>query len=60
MKQNKIGSLMTTEVVRAGYGTPFKEVVRLLGGRSVASGSPDRHAAPGGRPRRRMPVPQAG
>ncbi|GAA2655243.1 CBS domain-containing protein [Streptomyces vastus] len=31
MKHNKIGSVMTTEVVRATYGTPFKEVARLLG-----------------------------
>ncbi|MHC3469864.1 CBS domain-containing protein [Streptomyces sp. 7R007] len=31
MKHNKVGSVMTTEVVRAEYGTPFKEVARLLG-----------------------------
>lgn len=31
MKHNKVGSAMTTEVVRATYGTPFKEVARLLG-----------------------------
>ncbi|MET7690350.1 CBS domain-containing protein [Streptomyces sp. NPDC005483] len=31
MKHNKVGSVMTTEVVRAMYGTPFKEVARLLG-----------------------------
>jgi len=31
MKHNKVGSVMTTEVVRATYGTPFKEVARLLG-----------------------------
>lgn len=30
MKHNKVGSVMTTEVVRARYGTPFKEVARLL------------------------------
>ncbi|QTE01984.1 CBS domain-containing protein [Streptomyces cyanogenus] len=30
MKHNKIGSVMTTDVVRATYGTPFKEVARLL------------------------------
>ncbi|ANS70137.1 hypothetical protein SLINC_7913 [Streptomyces lincolnensis] len=30
MKHNKVGSVMTTEVVRATYGTPFKEVARLL------------------------------
>ncbi|WP_416956171.1 CBS domain-containing protein [Streptomyces sp. Agncl-13] len=31
MKHNKVGSVMTAEVVRATYGTPFKEVARLLG-----------------------------
>ncbi|MFF4505103.1 CBS domain-containing protein [Streptomyces sp. NPDC001401] len=31
MKHDKVGSVMTTEVVRAEYGTPFKEVARLLG-----------------------------
>ncbi|WP_320776396.1 CBS domain-containing protein, partial [Streptomyces sp. CRN 30] len=30
MKHDKIGSVMTTDVVRAAYGTPFKEVARLL------------------------------
>ncbi|WP_392959861.1 CBS domain-containing protein [Streptomyces sp. LN245] len=30
MKHNKVGSVMATEVVRALYGTPFKEVARLL------------------------------
>ncbi|MET8765731.1 CBS domain-containing protein [Streptomyces sp. NPDC004658] len=30
MKHNKVGSVMTTNVVRASYGTPFKEVARLL------------------------------
>lgn len=30
MKHNKVGSVMTTDVVRAAYGTPFKEVTRLL------------------------------
>ncbi|MFB7596160.1 CBS domain-containing protein [Streptomyces sp. NPDC056160] len=30
MKHNKIGSVMTDDVVRAEYGTPFKEVARLL------------------------------
>ncbi|MEU1464262.1 CBS domain-containing protein [Streptomyces sp. NPDC005727] len=30
MKHDKVGSVMTTEVVRAAYGTPFKEVARLL------------------------------
>ncbi|MGI5452076.1 CBS domain-containing protein [Streptomyces sp. CA-249302] len=31
MRHNKVGSVMTTEVVRAEYGTPFKEVARRLG-----------------------------
>ncbi|SBT93407.1 BON domain-containing protein [Streptomyces sp. DI166] len=31
MKHNKVGSVMSTDVVRAAYGTPFKEVARLLG-----------------------------
>ncbi|GGY15114.1 CBS domain-containing protein [Streptomyces djakartensis] len=30
MRHNKVGSVMTTDVVRVEYGTPFKEVVRLL------------------------------
>jgi len=30
MRQNKVGSVMTTDVVRAEYGTPFKEVARLI------------------------------
>ncbi|MFF7160190.1 CBS domain-containing protein [Streptomyces sp. NPDC008086] len=30
MKHNKVGSVMTMDVVRAGYATPFKEVARLL------------------------------
>ncbi|KOU61704.1 CBS domain protein [Streptomyces sp. MMG1533] len=30
MKHNKVGSVMTTDVVRAEYGTPFKEVARRL------------------------------
>ncbi|MFF5158173.1 CBS domain-containing protein [Streptomyces sp. NPDC000348] len=30
MRNTKVGSVMTTEVVRAEYGTPFKEVARLL------------------------------
>lgn len=30
MKHNKIGSVMTQDVVRAEYGTPFKEVARML------------------------------
>ncbi|GAA3842114.1 CBS domain-containing protein [Streptomyces phyllanthi] len=36
MKHNKVGSVMTPEVVRAGYGTPFKEVVRLLTDNSIS------------------------
>ncbi|MFF5470767.1 CBS domain-containing protein [Streptomyces achromogenes] len=30
MKHNTVGSVMTTDVVSASYGTPFKEVARLL------------------------------
>ncbi|MEU3250541.1 CBS domain-containing protein [Streptomyces sp. NPDC006997] len=30
MKHNKVGSVMTTDVVRAEYGTTFKNVARLL------------------------------
>jgi CBS-domain-containing membrane protein len=30
MKQSKVGAVMTEEVVHATYGTPFKEVARLL------------------------------
>ncbi|MEU1481958.1 CBS domain-containing protein [Streptomyces sp. NPDC001668] len=30
MKHDKVGSVMTSDVVRATYGTPFKEVARLL------------------------------
>ncbi|MGW0205458.1 CBS domain-containing protein [Streptomyces sp. NPDC003233] len=30
MKHDKVGSVMATDVVRASYGTPFKEVARLL------------------------------
>lgn len=36
MKHDKVGSVMTTEVVRATYGTPFKEVARLLGAHRVS------------------------
>ncbi|MEU6378721.1 CBS domain-containing protein [Streptomyces sp. NPDC046909] len=36
MKHNKVGSVMTTQVVRAGYGTPFKEVARLLGAHRIS------------------------
>ncbi|WP_406164731.1 CBS domain-containing protein [Streptomyces sp. NBC_00996] len=31
MKHNKVGSVMTMQVIRAEYGTPFKEVARRLG-----------------------------
>jgi len=31
MRHNKVGSVMTSDVVRAEYGTSFKEVARLLG-----------------------------
>ncbi|WP_306191495.1 MULTISPECIES: CBS domain-containing protein [unclassified Streptomyces] len=30
MQHDKIGSVMTAEVVRAEYGTPFKEIARML------------------------------
>ncbi|MEV6291428.1 CBS domain-containing protein [Streptomyces sp. NPDC051896] len=30
MKHDKVGSVMATDVVRASYGTPFKELARLL------------------------------
>ncbi|WP_217549764.1 CBS domain-containing protein [Streptomyces sp. GbtcB6] len=30
MRHNKVGSVMTTDVVHAAYSTPFKEVARLL------------------------------
>ncbi|MCX5367515.1 CBS domain-containing protein [Streptomyces sp. NBC_00124] len=30
MKHNKVGSVMTSDVVRAEYGTPFKKVAQLL------------------------------
>ncbi|AZQ39502.1 CBS domain-containing protein [Streptomyces cyaneochromogenes] len=36
MKHNKVGSVMTTEVVRAEYGTPFKEVARMLGDHRIS------------------------
>lgn len=36
MKHSKVGSVMTTDVVRATYGTPFKEVARLLGERRIS------------------------
>ncbi|CAM5484794.1 hypothetical protein SPURM210S_06689 [Streptomyces purpurascens] len=36
MKHSKVGALMTADVVRAEYGTPFKEVARLLGERRIS------------------------
>ncbi|MFI0960803.1 CBS domain-containing protein [Streptomyces sp. NPDC021080] len=36
MRYDKIGSVMTTDVVRAGYGTPFKEVARLLAAHRIS------------------------
>ncbi|MCK1823482.1 CBS domain-containing protein [Streptomyces sp. XM83C] len=36
MKHDKVGSVMTTDVVRATYGTPFKEVARLLAEHGVS------------------------
>ncbi|MFJ3714794.1 CBS domain-containing protein [Streptomyces sp. NPDC090057] len=36
MKRDEVGSVMTTEVVRAEYGTPFKEVARLLAAHGIS------------------------
>ncbi|GAA3207161.1 hypothetical protein GCM10020256_02660 [Streptomyces thermocoprophilus] len=36
MKHDKVGSVMTTDVVRATYGTPFKEVAQLLAEHGVS------------------------
>ncbi|MEU6378757.1 CBS domain-containing protein [Streptomyces sp. NPDC046909] len=36
MRQHTVGSVMTTQVVRAAYDTPFKEVARLLGDRRIS------------------------
>jgi CBS-domain-containing membrane protein len=36
MKHNKVGSVMTKDVVRAAYGTPFKEVTRLLSEHNIS------------------------
>jgi CBS domain-containing protein len=36
MKHNKVGSVMTAEVVRAEYTTSFKEVARLLADRRIS------------------------
>lgn len=36
MKVTRVGAVMTTDVVTAEYGTPFKEVVRRLGGHRIS------------------------
>ncbi|WP_340384406.1 CBS domain-containing protein [Streptomyces sp. SS7] len=36
MRHNRVGSVMTTDVVRAEYGTPFKEVARLLAAHRIS------------------------
>ncbi|MCX5001657.1 CBS domain-containing protein [Streptomyces sp. NBC_00638] len=36
MRHDKVGTVMTTDVVRAPYGTPFKEVARLLAGHRIS------------------------
>ncbi|MCW7943777.1 CBS domain protein [Streptomyces hygroscopicus] len=36
MKHNKVGSVMTSDVICAEYGTPFKEVARLLADRRIS------------------------
>jgi CBS domain-containing protein len=36
MKHNRAGSVMTTDVVRAEYGTPSKEVARLLAAHRIS------------------------
>ncbi|GGV32038.1 CBS domain-containing protein [Streptomyces spectabilis] len=36
MKHSKVGSVMTRDVVTAGYGTPFKEVARLLASHRIS------------------------
>ncbi|WP_327319538.1 CBS domain-containing protein [Streptomyces sp. NBC_01235] len=36
MRHHKVGSVMTTDVVRAEYGTPFKEVARLLAAHRIS------------------------
>lgn len=43
MRHDKVGSVMTTDVVRAEYATPFKELARRL------RGPPDQRTAGGGR-----------
>ncbi|MGW3658273.1 CBS domain-containing protein [Streptomyces sp. NPDC005151] len=36
MKHDKVGPVMTTDVVRAAYDTPFKEVARLLADHDIS------------------------
>jgi CBS domain-containing protein len=36
MRHSKVASVMTSDVVRADYGTPFKEVARLLAGHRIS------------------------
>ncbi|MBC9715332.1 CBS domain-containing protein [Streptomyces sp. TRM66268-LWL] len=36
MKHSKVGSVMTSDVVQARYGTPFKEIARLLNGHRIS------------------------
>ncbi|MFD9460328.1 CBS domain-containing protein [Streptomyces sp. NPDC060027] len=36
MKHDKVGTVMTTDVVRAPYGAPFKKVARLLAGHRIS------------------------
>ncbi|AVV44700.1 CBS domain-containing protein [Streptomyces sp. ID05-04B] len=36
MRHDKVGTVMTTDVVRAEYGTPFKEVARLLASHRIS------------------------
>lgn len=36
MKATRVGAVMTTDVVAAEYGTPFKEVVRRLGNHRIS------------------------
>ncbi|MFJ1811172.1 MULTISPECIES: CBS domain-containing protein [unclassified Streptomyces] len=36
MRHDKVGSVMTTDVVRAEYGTPFKEVALLLANHRIS------------------------
>lgn len=36
MKHDKVGSVMTTDVVRAEYDTPFKEVARMLADHGIS------------------------